>query len=138
MMSGIRSKNTKPELLLRSGLHRRGLRFRLHNRKLPGSPDLVFAKFKSVVFVHGCFWHGHDCKYFRLPGTRSDFWNQKIESNVLRDRRSKMLVEEAGWRVMTVWECALRGKSEQSLNELFDQIESWLISSKSGIDIRGA
>src|ERR1700749_4157220 len=108
-MSRIRGRDTKPELLLRRGLHSRGHRFRVQRDDLPGRPDLVFPRFNAVVFVHGCFWHGHRCPMFTLPATRTRFWRNKIATNVRRDHtvQSKLALE--GWRVMTVWECALRG-----------------------------
>ena len=107
MMAGIRGKNTKPELLLRSELHRLGFRFRLHRQDLPGRPDLVFPKRGAAIFVHGCFWHGHDCHLFRLPKSRTEFWKEKIAGNVARDQRQIAALKEAGWRVGIVWECAM-------------------------------
>ncbi|TCJ30424.1 very short patch repair endonuclease [Nocardioides jejuensis] len=123
MMSGIRGKNTKPELLLRRELHRRGLRFRLHDKRLPGSPDLVFPKFKAVVFVNGCFWHGHvGCRYFKIPQTRRDFWLAKITRNQKRDVEVRAALSELGWRVATVWECATRKDAFSCVAA----VESWL------------
>jgi DNA mismatch endonuclease (patch repair protein) len=115
VMSRVRSKHTKPELRVRSYLHRRGLRFRLHSRSLPGSPDLVFPSCKIAVFVHGCFWHGHDCKKARLPETRREFWQQKIEGNQTRDARKREALEKLGWRVLTVWECEINNERLESL-----------------------
>ena len=113
MMSGIRSKNTKPELALRRALHARGFRFRLHSGKVPGRPDLVLPKHRAVVFVHGCFWHRHEgCRYATVPATRPDFWRAKFEANAARDSAVRTRLLEDGWRVATVWECALR-KPEQ-------------------------
>ena len=109
MMAGIRSRNTVPELTLRRALHARGLRYRLHDRKLPGSPDLVFRRFAAVCFVHGCFWHRHaGCTHATSPATRPEFWRAKFDSNVERDRRNRRDLLDAGWRVAIVWECALR------------------------------
>jgi DNA mismatch endonuclease, patch repair protein len=108
-MSRIRGRDTKPEVLLRRGLHHAGLRFRLHAAGLPGRPDIVFPKHQAVIFVHGCFWHGHDCPMFRLPATRPNFWNLKIAGNRARDHRSAEALLHAGWRVLTVWECSLKG-----------------------------
>ena len=109
MMAGISAKNTNPELTLRRALHARGLRFRLHNPKLPGKPDLTFRRFGAVCFVHGCFWHRHSrCQYATTPATRTEFWLTKFRLNVQRDNRSKRKLIEAGWRVAIVWECALR------------------------------
>lgn len=126
MMAGIRSKNTKPELLLRSLLHRKGLRFRLHQKQLPGKPDIVFPRFRSVIFVHGCFWHGHCCELFRLPATRTDFWRDKIQENRVRDLAQLEMLRLSGWRTLVVWECATRGRSRLSLEELIDCIVDWL------------
>ena len=105
MMSGIRGKNTKPELLVRSHLHRKGLRFRLH-ANLPGKPDLVFPKYRTAVFVHGCFWHRHQkCRYAYTPKSRKAFWQSKFAENVRRDRRTARALRGSGWKVITVWEC---------------------------------
>ena len=108
-MSRIRGRDTKPELTLRRGLHALGFRFRLHRRDLPGRPDLVFPGRGAAVFVHGCFWHGHDCPMCRLPGTRTAFWTAKIQGNRDRDRRAVSALMTSSWRVLVVWECALRG-----------------------------
>lgn len=108
-MSRIRGKDTKPEMQLRRGLHARGFRFRLHCRDLPGRPDLVFPAWRSVVFVHGCFWHAHDCPMCKLPTTRAEFWANKIQKNNDRDARAVAALSERGWRILIVWECALRG-----------------------------
>jgi DNA mismatch endonuclease (patch repair protein) len=125
MMAGIRNKNTKPEVIVRSLLHRAGFRFRLHARHLPGNPDIVFPRYKAVVFVHGCFWHGHDCPLFKWPTTRPEFWRNKIDRNQLNDRRAFSLLVEAGWRVAVVWECVLRGK-ERNLEEVVRKLADWL------------
>lgn len=108
-MSRIRGRDTKPEMLLRRGLHAAGLRFRLHVRNLPGRPDVVLPRHHAVVLVHGCFWHGHDCTLFKLPATRSQFWADKIATNRSRDERDLAALLKAGWRVLTVWECSLKG-----------------------------
>ena len=103
MMAGIRGTNTKPEMAIRRGLHALGFRYRLHGPKLPGRPDLVLPRYRAVVFVHGCFWHGHACNLFRWPSTRQDFWREKIEGNRDRDRDTVERLEAAGWEVMVVW-----------------------------------
>ncbi|AWT13132.1 very short patch repair endonuclease [Stenotrophomonas maltophilia] len=108
-MSRIRGSNTKLEVLVRKGLHARGLRYRLGGARLPGRPDIVLPKYHAVVFVHGCFWHGHDCPLYRLPKTRPEFWSDKIDKNKARDQRVVQQLESLGWRVLTVWECSLRG-----------------------------
>jgi DNA mismatch endonuclease (patch repair protein) len=109
MMSGIGGKNTEPELALRKALHARGLRFRLHDRRLPGKPDMVLPRWRTVVFVNGCFWHRHDgCRFATTPGTRPEFWAKKFAANVLRDRRNAELLAGAGWHVVVAWECEIR------------------------------
>jgi len=109
MMSGIKGKNTQPELQVRRYLHGRGLRFRLHVKDLPGKPDLVFPKFKAVVFVHGCFWHQHaGCKYATTPSSHQHFWTNKLSENVARDSYQIAALKGLGWRVFVVWECVLR------------------------------
>ena len=106
MMSGIRSRDTKPELIVRRIAHRLGFRFRVHRRDLPGSPDIVFPKHQAVIMVHGCFWHRHpDCQYASTPKTRVQFWENKFEGNVVRDRRSQSALRHLGWRVLVIWEC---------------------------------
>jgi DNA mismatch endonuclease (patch repair protein) len=134
MMSGIKGKNTRPELLLRQALHARGFRFRLHPRGLPGRPDLVFAKHKAVVMVNGCFWHMHECQLFKWPETRAAFWTQKLTHNCLRDAAVRSELIEGGWRVATVWECALRG-SQHKLTRAVDRVENWLRSKQRSLDL---
>ncbi|MFI8223597.1 very short patch repair endonuclease [Pseudomonas sp. NPDC085632] len=108
MMSGIKGKNTKPELILRRYLHRRGFRYRIHRKDLPGNPDLVLASYRLAVFVHGCFWHRHeDCFYASVPTTRPEFWQKKFAGNVERDGRHISQLILKGWRVLIVWECGL-------------------------------
>ncbi|MBO3759994.1 very short patch repair endonuclease [Ciceribacter sp. L1K22] len=138
MMSGIRGKDTRPEMLIRRALHAGGFRYRLHEKRLSGKPDLVFPRLRAVLFVHGCFWHGHDCHLFRLPSTRTDFWRDKIAGNVERDRRSTEALRDTGWRVGTVWECALKGKTRLPLASIVDSLALWLRSDQVFLDIRGA
>lgn len=121
-MSRIRGTNTKLEVLVRSALHARGFRYRLGGAGLPGKPDIVLPKYGTVVFVHGCFWHGHNCPLYRLPKTRPDFWAAKIESNKARDARVESQLRESGWRVELVWECSLRGVKEIDRALFFDQL----------------
>lgn len=123
-MRAIRSKNTAPELLIRKLLFSLGFRFRLHVKTLPGKPDIVLSKYRTVIFVHGCFWHGHDCHLFTLPQTRRDFWQAKINANRQRDLRSEDMLIRAGWRVLFVWECALKGRLKQEPDELAEQLAS--------------
>lgn len=115
-MSRIKSKNTKPELVVRSMLHRRGFRFSLHRKDLPGKPDIVLPKYNTVVFVHGCFWHGHkNCKHFSLPKTRRRWWTSKINSNRDRDRRNRILLKRSGWNVFSIFECELKTKRVEKI-----------------------
>lgn len=117
MMSGIRGKDTKPERIVRSHLHRAGLRFRLQ-AKLPGKPDLVLPKYRTVVFVHGCFWHRHEgCRYTTTPKSNPEFWQEKFEANVRRDANAKQRLEEMGWRVLVIWACQLDESGLQGLVE---------------------
>lgn len=121
-MSRIRGRDTKPELLVRSLLHRLGYRFRLHRRDLPGTPDIVLPKYQTVIFVHGCFWHRHpDCRYAYTPKSRVEFWKEKFAANVGRDARTRRALEQAGWQVLVVWECELRdmaGLSDRLTSEI--------------------
>lgn len=118
MMAGIKGSDTQPEKLVRRYLHATGLRFRLHDHGLPGKPDIVLTRYKTVIFVHGCFWHRHpDCRYATTPATRADFWAEKFSANVLRDRRVAKALEALGWNVLTFWECELR--DPEALDALF-------------------
>ena len=121
-MSGIRAKNTKPELAIRKGLFAKGLRYKLHDRKLPGKPDLVFPKYRMVLFINGCFWHGHDCDLFKIPSTNRDFWEKKIAINQSNDAKNHALLLAAGWRVVTIWECAIKGKRRLEINTLLSTV----------------
>lgn len=115
MMSGIRGKNTRPELVVRSVAHRLGLRFRLHPKELPGRPDLVFPKHRTAVFVQGCFWHRHDCGLAAVPKTRTEFWLAKFAANVERDRVCRTELELRGWKVLQIWECETRDPAKVEL-----------------------
>ena len=108
-MAAIRGKDTKPEIIVRNTLHSLGYRFRLHHRDLPGTPDIVLPKYRTAIFVHGCFWHSHYCRYGRVtPATRSDFWSEKRAGTVARDQKKTAALKEQGWRVLTIWECETR------------------------------
>ncbi|HMQ69811.1 MAG TPA: DNA mismatch endonuclease Vsr [Ignavibacteria bacterium] len=112
-MSRIKSKDTKPEMLVRKFLFANGFRYRLHDKKLPGKPDIVLPKYKTVVFVNGCFWHGHkDCKYFVIPKTRTVFWINKIKKNIFNDKKNSMFIKNSGWKVIVFWECKTSNKIE--------------------------
>ncbi len=137
MMAGIRGKNTKPELTLRRGLHAAGFRFRLHDRTLPGKPDIVFPKYRAVLFAHGCFWHGHDCHLFKWPSSRPDFWRTKIYRNREVDALASIALQEAGWRQGIVWECALKGKARLSIETVIADCATWLRSDIPFFEIRG-
>lgn len=137
MMSGIKARNTKPELLLRSGLHKVGFRYRLHARDLPGKPDIVFPRYNAVLFAHGCFWHGHDCHLFKWPSTRQEFWQSKIERNRSIDARAIAALTEMGWRVGVVWECALKGRTRLPLDDLTRACAGWLRGAEGKFEIMG-
>lgn len=129
MMAGIRGKDTKPEIIVRRLLHQLGYRFRLHRKDLPGRPDVVLPKWKTVVFVNGCYWHGHaGCELYRPPKTRTEFWDSKIDGNRRRDEHNYQLLREAGWNVVLVWECAVskgrRLPGDQIVSELSQAIRS--------------
>lgn len=124
-MAAIKSKNTKPEMIVRKFLFSKGLRYRVNNRKLPGSPDIVLKKYRTVVFIDGCFWHGHEgCRFYRLPKTNTDFWRHKIAMNIARDYANTVDLRLAGWKVIRVWECDIRTKAqrEETLERLYHQI----------------
>ncbi|PKM14559.1 MAG: very short patch repair endonuclease [Gammaproteobacteria bacterium HGW-Gammaproteobacteria-2] len=134
MMSGIRGKNTKPELALRKALHSRGFRYRLNDRRLPGHPDLVLPKYRTAILVHGCFWHRHEgCRFATSPSTRPEFWQAKFDENTRRDREVQQLITKQGWRLATVWECALK-RSEQ-VTAVTDLLAGWLPGSSPIIEI---
>jgi len=124
-MSRIRSKHTKPELLVRKFLHANGYRYTLHNKTLPGRPDIVLRKHKTVVLIHGCFWHGHaGCKYYVVPKTRTDWWLNKITTNKVNDAKAVKSLKKEGWKIITIWECDLKpGKSEKTLASLLKKLE---------------
>lgn len=125
-MSRIRSRDTGPEILIRRALFARGYRYRLHDRKLPGRPDIVFPGRRALIMIHGCFWHAHGCHLSATPATRREFWEQKLRENRARDDRVLNALSLAGWRVLTVWECALRGKNRQDPGAVIDACERFL------------
>jgi DNA mismatch endonuclease (patch repair protein) len=137
MMAGIRGKNTRPELMIRSALHRAGFRFRLHPTSLPGKPDLVLPRYRAAIFVHGCFWHGHDCHLFRWPATREAFWREKIGRNIARDSRQIADLARAGWRVAVIRECALKGKTRLLFPDTVEALSLWLKSDEKILEIQG-
>ncbi len=126
-MSRIRSKDSKPEMIVRRFLHRHGFRFRLHVKNLPGKPDLVLKKYKTVIFVHGCFWHGHEgCKYFVVPKTRTEWWLKKIERNKTNDEKNISLLSLQGWNVIQIWECELKANAGVRLMRMADRLHKYL------------
>jgi DNA mismatch endonuclease (patch repair protein) len=137
MMASIRGKDTKPEMVLRRGLHALGFRYRLHDRALPGRPDLVFPARRGVIFANGCFWHGHGCNLFRWPGTREEFWREKIGANIERDRAVRERLLGLEWRVADVWECALRGPGRLPIDRVLADCSDFLRGVGSHIDIVG-
>ncbi len=127
MMAGIRGKDTKPEILIRKALFAQGFRYRLHAAELPGKPDLVFPKYNAGIFIHGCFWHGHTCHYFKVPGTHKKFWLTKIQGNRDRDSRQIARLRNLGWRVLIIWECVTRKNPDMPFGTLIDHVRHWLI-----------
>jgi DNA mismatch endonuclease (patch repair protein) len=138
MMAGIRGKNTKPELLIRQGLHAQGLRFRLHCRDIPGQPDICFRSRNAVIFVHGCFWHAHECHLFKWPKTRPEFWQSKIAGNRSRDEATITRLHNEGWRVLTIWECALKGIHRHELSAVIAEAARWLAAGHGDLEIGSA
>lgn len=129
-MSRIRKGDTEAEMLLRRALHSLGFRYALHKRDLPGSPDIALTKYRTVIFVHGCFWHGHKCHRAKIPSTRTDFWTKKIEGNRARDERVEGMLTALGWRVIVVWECALRGSRKIGPREAAERCATFLRSAE--------
>jgi DNA mismatch endonuclease, patch repair protein len=123
-MQQIKGKDTKPEMLVRKFLHAQGYRYKLHDKTLPGTPDLVLPKYKTVIFIHGCFWHGHsNCKYFSIPKTRTQWWTDKIHKNTANDEKAVKLLKKNGWKIITVWECRLKpAKFEKTLNSILKKL----------------
>lgn len=134
MMAGIGPANTKPEMMIRRGLHALGFRYRLHVKGLPGKPDLVFPGRRAAIFVHGCFWHGHDCALFRWPSTREEFWRSKIGGNIARDKMVAAQLLDQGWRVLDVWECVLKGREKMPIDEVLAACATFL----DGTGMRGS
>ncbi|CAN5662751.1 hypothetical protein BH10BAC2_BH10BAC2_01930 [soil metagenome] len=125
-MSQIKGRNTKPEMLVRTFLHAQGFRYKLHDKSLPGKPDLVLPKYKTIIFIHGCFWHGHNgCKYYVVPKTRTAWWMNKINGNIANDKKAIKALKKDGWKIIIVWECDLRTvKVEKTLIKLLNKLLS--------------
>jgi DNA mismatch endonuclease (patch repair protein) len=127
IMASVRQKDTAPEMLLRKRLHHLGFRYRLHDKKLPGSPDLVLKKYQAVIFVHGCFWHRHGCKLSTSPSTRKEFWKDKFKKNIDRDKNNIEKLLQSGWRILIIWQCAIKIKT---IGEVSKIVGKWLNSNK--------
>ena len=138
MMAAVRSQDMGPEVAIRKALHARGLRYRTNVRNLPGRPDIVFPKYRVAIFVHGCFWHRHDCSLFRLPAARCEFWAKKLERNRERDAEVSQALSEIGRRCLTVWECAIRGSEKRDFSALVDEIACWITPGGTAYELRGA
>ena len=136
-MAAIRGKDTKPELFIRKLLHANGFRYTLNNSKLAGKPDIVFPKYRAVIFVHGCFWHVHNCPAFKWPSTREEWWKEKLSRNQVRDRKNLKELINQGWRIAIVWECALKGKYRQQPDRLIRQLSDWLKSDRKHLTLSG-
>lgn len=137
MMSAIRGQNTAIELAVRKALFSKGYRYRINDSRLPGKPDMTLKQYHAVIFIHGCFWHLHNCHLFRFPNTNQDFWKQKLENNKARDTRTYETLRQAGWRILVVWECALKGKRKKDFDQLLDEIETWLHGNSIHSEISG-
>lgn len=124
IMKSVPQRGSTPEIRLRKALHRRGFRYRVNDKRLPGSPDIVFPKYHAVIFVHGCFWHRHGCKYTTTPSTRKEFWAAKFKANVERDKRNEEKLIELGWRVLVIWECEIKKLFD---NGLIERVERFLL-----------
>lgn len=140
MMSGIRGTDTRLELLIRKGMHARGYRFRLYDNDLPGKPDMVFPRYHAVIFIHGCFWHAHQCRLFKWPSSREDFWRKKLIGNRRRDEKNIESLTALGWRVLVIWECALRVPKKNrasETNKILQKAAKWLTSRRKYCEIAG-
>ena len=137
MMAGIKGKDTKPEITIRKALHQMGFRYKLHDKTLPGKPDLVFPKYRAVIEVNGCFWHLHNCHLFKWPGSRREFWEEKLTKNKERDQRNREELKAKGWRLLVVWECSIKGKSKLPLERVLTACESFLKGEQDYHEITG-
>ncbi|NMX21276.1 very short patch repair endonuclease [ANME-1 cluster archaeon GoMg4] len=130
IMSKISGKETEPEILVRKFLFRKGFRYRKNDKRYPGTPDIVLPKYKTVIFVHGCFWHGHNCRAGKLPETRKEFWQNKIDTNIARDKKNRQDLEKLGWKVLVIWQCELKNKKirAEKLKEIEQKIQNGYIT----------
>lgn len=136
-MAAIKGANTKPEIRIRKALHAAGMRYRLNVRDLPGKPDIVLPRYRAVIFVHGCFWHRHECSLFRWPESRAGFWRDKLNANAERDQKAIQALREIGWRQAVIWECALKGKAKIDIQETMQRLIAWIQSDEIAMTIRG-
>lgn len=136
-MASVRQRDTSPERIIRSLLHRAGFRFRTSVRRLAGSPDIVLPRWRTVIFVHGCFWHGHDCHLYKLPATRTDFWRSKVVANITRDRNAIDALHKAGWKTIVVWQCSITGKSRLKSDALSRVLVAAVNGNTPMIEVRG-
>lgn len=136
-MAAIKGKNTKPELMIRKELHRLGFRYRIHYAALPGSPDLVFPKYKAVIQINGCLWHKHECHIFKWPEKNAEFWREKIEKNFIRDSNNSDRLSSLGWKSLVIWECALKGRNKIPLDHVIGSIVLWLRTEHENKELRG-
>ena len=136
-MAGIRGKDTGPEIKIRKALHKKGFRFRLHGKGVPGKPDIILRRYGAVIFVNGCFWHGHDCHLFKWPSTRPGFWRNKINRTRAKDAEVMGQLTVAKWRILVIWECALKGKTRLDFDEVVNDIKLWLTGSTQNKEIKG-
>jgi len=136
-MAAVRARDTKPEQMIRKALHASGLRYRLNVRNLPGKPDIVLPRHRAVVFVHGCFWHRHECDLFRWPESRTEFWRDKLNANAARDMKTAEALEKAGWRQAVIWECALKGRKKRDFQDTMQRLIAWIRSDEQAITIGG-
>lgn len=140
-MSGIKSRNTRPELEIRKKLFSLGYRYRLNVRLLPGCPDIVLSRYKAAIFVHGCFWHAHGCRLFKMPLTHTEFWENKLARNKEKDKENMVALKKLGWRTLVIWECSFRVPRklrEQKIDSVAGKTVQWLHSTKQNAEIRGA
>lgn len=136
-MAAVRARDTKPELMIRKALHGAGLRYRLNVRDLPGKPDIVLPRYRAGVFVHGCFWHRHECDLFRWPESRTEFWREKLDANAARDEKTADALDTAGWRQAVIWECALKGRKKRDFQDTMQRLIAWIRSDEQAITIGG-
>lgn len=138
IMASIKGKDTQPEMMIRRALHALGFRYRLHVKDLPGCPDMVLPKYNAVIMVNGCFWHGHDCKAHNKPKSRIEYWDEKISKNQTRDAKNNKRLHELGWRVATIWECAVFGKTKIAIDEIAVLVTEWIKNKDAELTLGGA